>query len=121
MNTQREELAREIFIADNSGQPREHSLKDWAAYNIATAETYAHNIADGLIAAGWTKPRTITTTEELKGSHAGTLLREPDGDVWSIDGSTDRLFLIYDGADTTYDDHELILPATVLWEPAPSA
>lgn len=51
----RDDLAREIFIADNAGQSREASLADWAAYDMATAQSYAHNIADGLIAAGYGK------------------------------------------------------------------
>lgn len=65
MTTQRNDLAREIFIADNSGQSREASLKDWewfATTNIRDEYIGRYEaFADGLIAAGWTKPRTIST------------------------------------------------------------
>ena len=50
----RDELALEVFIADNSGQTREASLTDWRM--LSTASTaYAHRIADGLLAAGYGK------------------------------------------------------------------
>lgn len=48
----RDELAREIFIADNSGQSREASLKDWEAY-LPGEYAYTYGIADGLLAAGY--------------------------------------------------------------------
>lgn len=109
---QRDELAREIFIADNSGQSREASLKDWEAY--APGEyAYTYAIADGLIAAGWTKPRTITTYAELDAMAidavvmSETLAYQNYGaGSWAADGRF-------------YDTGQITLPAVVLWEPAP--
>ena len=82
----RDDLALEIFIADNDGQTREASLKDWKM--LSTASTaYAHGIADGLIAAGWTKPRTITTAAEMDALPAGSTVVDSEPDVCVKTGS----------------------------------
>jgi hypothetical protein len=62
------------------------------------------------------QPRTITTAEELKTVYEGAVLRDVHGDMWSIDGASGRLFSIRDGVDDLYDDDELELPATVIYE-----
>lgn len=117
MNKQRDELAREIFIADNYHARREFMEAEWA--ERSGGYQYAFWIADGLIASGYAKPRTITTVEELKTVYAGCLIRESNGDLWSIEPSTERLFMLADGMDDTYDDDALTLPAVVLYEPQP--
>lgn len=67
MTTQRDDLAREIFIADNSNQPREQSIIDWEWFE--STPRYAVRIerykemAAALIAIGWTKPSTNETFE----------------------------------------------------------
>lgn len=58
-NTQRDELARELFIADNSNQSREQSLVDWewfeGANNYRGRNEHYKNMAVGMIAAGYRK------------------------------------------------------------------
>jgi len=49
-------LAAAVFAADNSSEPPEYVAKDWATITEARgSHTYAHNIARGLIAAGYRK------------------------------------------------------------------
>jgi len=53
--TDRYELAKDIFLADN-WKNRDEALQDWQAVMLAQGDrTYAHAIADGLIAAGYRK------------------------------------------------------------------
>ena len=55
--TDRFELAKDIFLADN-WKDRDAALQDWAAITLAQGDrTYAHAIADGLIALGYRKVR----------------------------------------------------------------
>ena len=73
--TQRDELALDIFLADNARQPEAEALVDWeTALHITAGITYAHGIADGLIAKGYSKPRTITTVEELDALPRGSVV-----------------------------------------------
>ena len=58
-NTEREELARDIFLADNSKHPAADI--EWGALHaarITSGTSYAYNIADGLIAKGYRKEPT---------------------------------------------------------------
>lgn len=101
MNNERNELAREIFIADNSDSP-----DPAAEWEIRRAQ-YAYEIADGLLTAGYRKPRTITTAEELDAlpDRAVILSRFKDGIPMH---STMR-------GDSEFAGN--VLPATILWEP----
>ena len=47
------DLARDIFLADNSNAPAGMMEKEWDAE--PTKFSYAHMIADGLLAAGYGK------------------------------------------------------------------
>lgn len=110
--TARDELAREIFIADNSAQTREDSLADWTAYGMAKDSTYAHNIADGLIAAGYRKPRTITEhygDEGIESLACGSVIL---AGITTSTLQSDGTWL--DSWGSTYDFYELNLPATLL-------
>ena len=55
--TERDELAKEIFLADNWRWSQDAALKDWDALSNSAqrGSTYAHHIADGLIAKGYRK------------------------------------------------------------------
>lgn len=59
MTTQRDELARELFIADNFNQPREQSVVDWDWFvstpRFAVRVEHYKNMAEGAIANGWAK------------------------------------------------------------------
>ncbi|GAA3705745.1 hypothetical protein GCM10023081_47020 [Arthrobacter ginkgonis] len=61
MSTEREDLARAIFIADNANAPDAAREWDWADDEKVA---YAFAIADGLIAAGYRKaaPALIAAT-----------------------------------------------------------
>lgn len=52
----RDELAQEIFLTDNH-KFRDQAAKEWDA---SERPEYVYGIADGLIAAGYRKPRTVT-------------------------------------------------------------
>lgn len=45
----REELAKEIFIADNSRLTRDQAEREWAEFQGPDITEYAHNIAAGLM------------------------------------------------------------------------
>lgn len=49
----RDELARDIFVADNSNHP--DAAAEWEDPDLTTPIAYAYDIADGLIAAGYVK------------------------------------------------------------------
>lgn len=82
------------------------------------AETYLNNMAAGplapkltntdlaedILAAGYTRPRTVTTIEELD----ALPLEAPDLPWWSKPGDP-----------RMYGSRHLALPVTVLWEPQP--
>lgn len=75
--TQRDELAREIFLADNARQPEAEALEDWgAALHITAGLTYAHGIADGLIAKGY---RKLDPTDETATDKVAATLAKSDG------------------------------------------
>jgi hypothetical protein len=76
----------------------------------------APRAADAILAAGYRKPRTINTLEELKTVYEGAILKDAEGELWGIDGASGRLFLVGDGNYDLYDDSELNLPATVVYE-----
>ena len=69
----RDELALDIFLADNSNIPEGELLKAWDE-EAGHLRPYAHGIADGLIAKGYSKPRTITTVEELDALPRGSVV-----------------------------------------------
>lgn len=54
---ERDELARDIFLADNWRMPKPSAVEDWDALAKSTQQgnTYAHQIARRLHAAGYRK------------------------------------------------------------------
>jgi len=111
MNIERDELARDIFLADNSNGAEAQMLEDWKALCLlGGGYTYAHNTADGLIAKGYRKPHTITTVEELDALPDGTVLKSRFGELLELaDGSWH--FGDVGGS------NDPSLPATVLYAP----
>jgi len=112
-------LAWDIFRADNSRLPEELLRADFPA----NAE-YALNIAKHLREAGYRKPRTVTTPEELDALPVGSVIRTAGhaGDEPRIavkDGfwKTESEWFVADGSEWCLDSSELDdLPATVLLE-----
>lgn len=67
--------------------------------------------ADELLTAGYRKPRTIETVEELHALAVGSVVLE-NGETACQKFSDD----LWDGGDMFHEDN-MDLPATVLWEP----
>lgn len=113
VGTPRYQLAKDIFMADNSDAPSPE--REW---DIATTKehAYAYAIADGLIAAGWTKPRTIEDVESRDALPDGTVVRSSAGTIaCRFDNGRGVMF----GMSLPFPWKNLALPLTVLWEPTP--
>lgn len=78
---------------------------------------HAQEIAEAILAAGYRKPRTVTTTEELDAMPAGSIVldMDPDALLKTHTGSW-RSLLDPDGH---FGSKDISLPATVLYEPEP--
>jgi hypothetical protein len=61
------------------------------------------------------KPRTITTAEEVAGLATGTVLMSEQGGVWL---AHERLEWVEPGRAAGVTDYDIALPATVLYEPS---
>lgn len=73
-------------------------------------------LADGLLAAGYHKPRTISSRDELDSLPAGSIVLDDNGDAeLKVNTPQSWLELRADGA----LEDSVNLPATVLWEPQP--
>lgn len=119
-NTQRDEMARDIFFADHPKAPKGHLREEWEALGRSTqaGATYAHDIADGLIANGYGKQRTITTVKELDALPDRTAILTEQGDCFQADRRSN-------GSNWWSDpwsprirvSMDIALPATVLHDP----
>ncbi|WP_461169316.1 hypothetical protein [Arthrobacter sp. Z1-15] len=74
-NTQRDELALDIFLADNNSIPEETLLMDWADAPDQH-RPYAQNIAAGLIAKGY---RKLDPADETAIDKVAATLAKSDG------------------------------------------
>lgn len=118
VGTPRYQLAKDIFMADNADAPSPE--REW---DIATTKehAYAYGIADGLIAAGYRKPRTITSVEELDALPDGAIVLDYYEDVCVLEDSAaagyrDTHSRTWSQPDGTVN-LSVSLPATVLYEP----
>ena len=93
MSTERDELA-ELLMSDEI-----MNVPDIGGFDYALHE------ADVILAAGYRKPRTITTAEELDALAVGSVIRSGRGAIHEKEVFSD------------YPDVVISLPATVLWEP----
>jgi hypothetical protein len=110
----RDDLALDIFLADNSSIPEGELLQDWADAPDQH-RPYAQNIADGLLGKGYRKPRTITERHEDNGPDAlaplSVVLSNGKPAIMQHDGT----FMDYDGS--SWDTWEMTYPLTVIHEP----
>lgn len=122
---ERDELALELFIADNYNQSREQSVVDWEWFNATDKfrgriEHYK-TMALGAIEAGYVKPRTITTVEELDDLGRNAAVLAANGAVLVNDGESDIQWASFAedafGGPVWIDPVDVKLPATVLFEP----
>lgn len=92
---------------------------DDAIYSAADAPPsltgiVAHHAADAVLAAGYRKPRTITTAEELDALPEGSVILSSGGDSAQKDGVG---YWYLWGGDIGLESAEVALPAMVLHEP----
>jgi hypothetical protein len=85
--------------------------KTWADY------------ADAILAAGYSKPRTITTLEELDALGLGATVLDVLGDVWTNDGDDEDQWGSVTakedfGGPQWYGSSDILLAVTVLHEGA---
>lgn len=74
----------------------------------------AREVARSIRAAGYIKPRTVTTAEELDALPHHTMIYTADGD--HAEHVYDQWFI--PGVNYRYTSATIALPATVTWEPA---
>ena len=115
----RDELARELYVAYNAQNDPE-AEHYWEA-DKPTAKAF-FVMADAILAAGYSKPRTITTAEELDALTQRATVLDGNGHVWTNDGDTlDQWGSVSDpeayGGPKWLGSADLALPATVLHEP----
>jgi len=77
MSAEREELAGLLFTTDNS-----KSVEPWSEWERCKNEPrlveYVYAMADTILAAGYRKPHTITTADEIKDLPALTMVVHDD-------------------------------------------
>lgn len=80
----------------------------------------APRAADAILAAGYRKPRTITTAEELDTLPVESVVRSARGTIFekaNFHGDPEFPFWLTPGVNHEYAGIALALPATVLHEP----
>ena len=87
--------------------------------NFTLWDSDVQEAADTILAAGYRKPRTITTAEELDALPNGTAVMDGQGEVARKLVYGWRVLVSESGFDAWLSDslEETYLPATVLWEP----
>lgn len=70
-------------------------------------------VADAILAAGYRKPRTITTVKELDALELRSVVRDRDGEPFELTDNGWRYWMY----EESFSSLELSLPATVLHEP----
>ena len=77
----------------------------------------APRAADAIIAAGYRKPRTITTAEELGKLAEGVVIIDQDGDVVIADPGPEDMWFRQIDETWPLPAGAIFLPATILHEP----
>jgi hypothetical protein len=80
----------------------------------------ASRLADTLLAAGYSKPRTITTVDELDALPVGTIILEVDGSASRAAKRHNGRNWWADGPDALSASALIPLPATVIYAPEES-
>ena len=96
----------------------ENTQRDELTKLISSRHTMA--AADAILAAGYRKPRTITTVEELDALPVEAVVRSDMGNVYikdhDLDNPTDTWWVAGGGV-SEYQSNRILLPATVLHAP----
>lgn len=109
-NTQREELAQ--IITD-------HVHEGLLSYDACTPHAEIDEAADDILAAGYRKPRTITTVEELDALSDESVVRSDFGVIHEkrVEFDTSRVIWVCPGDTDEHTAGKITLPAIVLHEP----
>jgi hypothetical protein len=114
MNGERDELAKLAFVADNHVTGDPHAEWEVLGKNPKYVG-YVYEIADAILAAGYRKPRTITTVEELDALPVGSVILDPAG--LSLHKNEFTGWCASNGAKNISGEMlDEALPATVLYE-----
>lgn len=111
----RDELAAALTLhLDDQGY-------EYATDHPDTTRRMGDDLAAVAIAAGYRKPRTITDGEEMEGMHAKAVILDANGTPWVCDGDMAEPWasVCEDpfGGPIWKDGRDILLPATVLYEP----
>jgi hypothetical protein len=90
--------------------------------NVPVVRPKVEAMADAILAAGYTKPRTISTVEELDALPVDSVVRSDMCNVYVKDYDLDdpsAIWWVTAGAVSEYQSNRILLPATVLYEPTP--
>jgi len=102
----RDDLALEIFIGDNSNQSRKQSIVDWEWFHetarFRSRIEHYEVMADAILAAGYRKPRTITTVEEIRELPALTIVVYDD----TATGGLLQTYVVPDDGTVMFKDRE---------------
>jgi hypothetical protein len=76
MTSDRDEMAKAVFLADNYNATDDVTLSDWEALVASDGDgSYAHRIAQGLMQAGYRTPQQVLTAKELDALPEGSVIR----------------------------------------------
>ncbi len=128
MNTEREELEDAIARAAYNYNPdrgRDGNDVPFEQGDTSYEKSEAKVVAEALIAAGYRKPRIITTLDELYALPSGTVIRDSYPMVLELGRYVAGHELAWHatfpesgyGQDFGYDNDQIDLPATVLYVP----
>jgi hypothetical protein len=114
---ERDELAALIYAAEPWANGTAYNAKpyEWEELDADDKENFTP-LADAILAAGYRRPRTITTVEELDALGLRSIVRDGDGETWEL---TDNGWRYWVYGDEAFTSHGLTFPATVLHEPEP--
>ena len=89
-------------------------VKNVPLHHVPVVAAKVAEVADAILAAGYRKPRAITTAEELDGLHM-VVVRSKGGSIANIVNGRAYVF----GYEASVPASTLALPATVIYEPTP--
>lgn len=107
MSTERDELIGILHQTATADRVRNTHLS-----HVPVVEAKVHETADAIMAAGYRKPRQVTTAFALEGMPKGTLILAANGEVWRK--YTHKWDNLDETGDLIYPPHHISLPATVL-------
>ncbi|MDF9748677.1 hypothetical protein [Arthrobacter sp. ES3-54] len=117
----REDIAALLFTTDNS-----KAVAPWSEWEHSKKEPrlteYVYAMADAILAAGYSKPHTITTVEELDALPEGSIVRTESYSLYVKDeirvGPTSWWVTTNEQFD--FPSIDITLPATALYIPEES-